>query len=144
MRRSPYSTSDTLEFTRLMDLVSSSGEGDRDLAERKELEKNERYGLHRYFINHLSAFKGRPWNCSQINFTVGARRSLRKIQFHERLHLLGVCCFVLLNRYWGTVTVPGFHHERAKGDTPTIRDVNGFQSQRQNPSDCSVKNTSSV
>jgi len=23
-----------------------------------------------------------------------------------------VCCFVLLNRYWGIVTVPGFLHER--------------------------------
>ena len=33
-----------------------------------------------------------------------------------------MCCFVLLNQYWGIVTVPGFHHERAKGDTPTIRD----------------------
>ena len=26
-----------------------------------------------------------------------------------------VCCFVLLNRYWGIVMVPGFLHERAKG-----------------------------
>jgi len=71
-----------------MDLVSSLDEG--DWAERKELEKNERYGLHRYFINHLSGFKGRPCNCSLIKFTVGARGSLKKIQFHERLHLLGV------------------------------------------------------
>ena len=31
-----------------------------------------------------------------------------------------VCCFVLLNRYWGIVTVPGFLHERAKGYAPTI------------------------
>ena len=30
------------------------------------------------------------------------------------------CCFVLLNRYWGIVTVPGFLHERAKGYAPTI------------------------
>jgi len=43
-----------LEFTRPMDSVSSSDEG--DWAERKELEKNEGYGLHRYFINYLSAF----------------------------------------------------------------------------------------
>ena len=35
-----------------------------------------------------------------------------------------MCCFVLLNCYWGIVTVPGLHHERAKGVTvtPTIRD----------------------
>jgi len=25
-----------------------------------------------------------------------------------------VCCFVLLNRYWGIVTVPGFPREQAK------------------------------
>jgi len=62
-----------------MDSVSSSGEG--DWAERKELEKNESC----YFINDLSAFKGRPWNCSQIYFTVGERGSLKKIQFQERL-----------------------------------------------------------
>jgi len=32
-----------------------------------------------------------------------------------------VFCFVLLNRYWGIVTVPGFPHERAKGEkVPTI------------------------
>jgi len=51
---------------------------------------NERYGLHRYFIKYLSALSGRPWNCSQVNFTVGARGSLKKIQFQERLLLLGV------------------------------------------------------
>jgi len=47
-----------LEFTRPMDSVSSSPEG--DWAERKELEKNARYGMHIYFINHLSALHGRP------------------------------------------------------------------------------------
>ena len=25
----------------------------------------------------------------------------------------GVCCFVVLIRYWGIVTVPGFYHERS-------------------------------
>jgi len=34
----------------------------------------------------------------------------------------GVCCFVLLNRSWGIVAVPEFHHERAKWDAPTIWD----------------------
>jgi len=77
-----------LEFTRPMDLVTSSDEG--DWAERKELEKNERYGMHLYFINDLSALNGRPWNCSQANFTVGARGSLKRTQFQDRLCLLRV------------------------------------------------------
>jgi hypothetical protein len=77
-----------LEFTRPMDSVTSSPEG--DWAERKELEKNARYGMHIYFINHLSALHGRPWNCTQANFTVGARGSLKQTQFQDRLRLLGV------------------------------------------------------
>jgi len=51
-----------LKFTCPMDSVSSSPE--REWAERKELEKNARYGMHVYFINHLSAIHGRPWNCT--------------------------------------------------------------------------------
>jgi len=47
-----------LEFTRPMDSVTSSQEG--DWAERKELEKSVRYGMHIYFINHLSTVHGRP------------------------------------------------------------------------------------
>jgi len=77
-----------LEFTRPMDSVSFSPDG--DWAERKELEKNARYGMHIYFINHLSALHGRPWNCTQANFTVGARGSLKQTQFQDRLRLLGV------------------------------------------------------
>jgi len=77
-----------LEFTRPMDLVTFSDEG--DWAETKELEKNERYGMHLYFINHLSALYGRPWNCSQATFTVGARSSLKRTKFQDRLCLLGV------------------------------------------------------
>jgi len=77
-----------LELTCPMDLVTSSQEG--DWAERKELEKNARYGMHIYFINYLSALHGRPWNCTQANFTVGARGSLKQTQFQDRLRLLGV------------------------------------------------------
>ena len=77
-----------LEFTRPMDLVTLSDE--RDWAERKKLEKNERYGMHPYFINYLSALSGRPWNCSQANFTIGARGSFKRIQFQDRLRLLGI------------------------------------------------------
>ena len=40
--------------------------------------------------NHLSALHGRPWNCTQSNFTAGARGSLKQTQFQDRLHLLGV------------------------------------------------------
>jgi len=68
-----------LEFTHPMDSVTSSEEV--DWAERKELEKNERYGMHIYFINYLSALNWRPWNCTQASFTVGARDSLKKTQF---------------------------------------------------------------
>jgi len=39
---------------------------------------NARYGMHIYFINHLSALHGRPWNFTEANFTVGARGSLFK------------------------------------------------------------------
>jgi len=71
-----------------MDSVTSSQEG--DWVEKKELEKNVRYGMHIYFINHLSALHGRPWNCTQANFTVGARGSLKLTQFQDRLRLLVV------------------------------------------------------
>ena len=80
-----------LEFTHAMDSVSSSPEG--DWAERKEVEKNARYGVHIYFINHLSALHGRPWNCTQAIFTVGAQGSLKQTQFQDRLRLLGVTNF---------------------------------------------------
>jgi hypothetical protein len=39
-----------------MDSVTSSDEG--DWAERKELEKNEKYGMHLYFIDYLGALGG--------------------------------------------------------------------------------------
>jgi len=80
-----------LECTHPVDSVTSSDEG--DLAESKKFEKSERYGMHIYFINYLSALHGRPWNCTQANFTVGARSSLKKNQFQERLCLLGVTNF---------------------------------------------------
>jgi len=66
-----------LEFTRPMHSVTSSEEG--DWVERKEHEKNERHGMYIYFINHLSTLHGRPWNCTQANFTVGAWASLKQI-----------------------------------------------------------------
>jgi len=71
-----------------MDSVTSSDEG--DWAEGTELEKNERYGMRLYLINYLGALNGRPWNCSQASFTVGARGSLKRTQFKDILCLLGV------------------------------------------------------
>jgi len=75
-----------LEFTRPMDSVTSSDEG--DWAEIRELEKNERYGMHIYFIYYLSVLHGRPLNCTQANFTVGACGYLKRTQFQDRLCLL--------------------------------------------------------
>ena len=46
-----------LEFTRPIDPVTSSDEW--DWAERKELEKSERYGMRLYFINYLKILSGR-------------------------------------------------------------------------------------
>jgi len=71
-----------------MDSVTSSEEG--HWAEIKELKKNKRYGMHIYFINYLSSLHGRPWNCTQANFTVRALGFLKKTQFQDRLCLLGV------------------------------------------------------
>jgi len=71
-----------------MDSIDSSDDG--DWAESKEAEKNARYALVRYFINLMSARRGRGWDCAQINFTVGARGSLKQNQFQDRLTQLGV------------------------------------------------------
>ena len=48
-----------LEFTRPMDSVTTSDEG--DWVERKETEMDARFAHHRYFINYLSAQRGRQW-----------------------------------------------------------------------------------
>jgi len=77
-----------LEFTRPMDSIDFSDDG--DWVERKEAEKDERYALQRYFTNLMSAQKGKGWDCTQINSTVGARGSLKQIQFQDRLTQLGV------------------------------------------------------
>ena len=58
-----------------MDSIDFSDDG--DWVERKEAEKDERYALQRYFTNLMSAQKGKGWDCTQINFTVGARGSLK-------------------------------------------------------------------
>ena len=72
-----------LEYTRAMDTVE-------DWAERKEQEKNERYGPLLGFINHLSHREKSGWKASQTNFTTGVRGSLHTNQFLTRLESLGV------------------------------------------------------
>jgi len=72
-----------LEYTRAMDT-------NEDWAEKKELEKNERYSSHLGFINHLSNREKSGWKASQTNFTTGVWGSLRTNQFHMRLESLGV------------------------------------------------------
>ena len=59
-------------------------------AERKEQEKNERYGPLLGFINHLSHREKSGWKASQTNFTTGVRGSLHTNQFLTRLESLGV------------------------------------------------------
>jgi len=72
-----------LEYTRAMDT-------NQDWAEKKEQEKNDRYGSHLGFINHLSHWERSGWKASQINFTTGVRGSLHTNQFLTRLESLGV------------------------------------------------------
>jgi len=99
-----------LEFTRPMDSVTSSEEG--DWAELKELEKNERYGMHIYFISYLSVPHGRRWNYTQVKFTVAGSTQLPQEDPIPRQ------------------TLPSWS--------------NKLQSQRQNPSAHSFKNTGLV
>jgi len=57
-----------------------------DWAEKKELEKNDRYSSHLGFINHLSHREKSGWKASQTNL----RGSLHTNQFLTRLESLGV------------------------------------------------------
>ena len=60
----------SLEFNCPMDSVTSSDQG--NWAERKEIEENERYGMHLYFINYLRALSRRPTHTySSLSHTKG-------------------------------------------------------------------------
>jgi len=63
---SPFNAKDNecvfLEFTRPMDFVTSSKEG--NCAERKTAEKDARYAHHQYFINHMNVQRGRQLKCT--------------------------------------------------------------------------------
>jgi len=70
---------------------------------------------------------GGPWQGVGHGEEAWKRRIKWKCTGRSSVVHLRVRCFVLLNRYWNSVTAPGFHHKRAERDTPTIRD-------RQHPS----------
>lgn len=80
-----------LEFTRAMDQ-------DEQYQSRKEEEKDERYRLHRDFIQstleklsgNSTEDKQESWRVQQINFTVGVRGHLHTKSFQQRLRTLGV------------------------------------------------------
>ena len=80
-----------LEFTRAMDQ-------DEQYQSRKEEEKDERYRLHRDFIQstleklsgNSTEDKQESWRVKQINFTVGVRGHLHTKSFQQRLRTLGV------------------------------------------------------
>ena len=72
-----------MEYMRAMDT-------NEDWAERKEQEKNERYGSLLGFINHLSHRGKSGWKASQTNLTTGVRGSVHTNQFLTRLESLGV------------------------------------------------------
>jgi hypothetical protein len=80
-----------LEFTRATDQ-------DEEYQSRKEEEKDERYRLHRDFIQSIleklsgNLTDGQPesWRVQQINFIVGVRGHLHTKSFQQRLRTLGV------------------------------------------------------
>ena len=81
-----------LEFTRQMDSWEGSLEESADWAKKKDIAKNLRYKHHRAFLEEYSDRKlGRlRWTCTQANFTVGVRRSIKSEDFDSRLAGLGV------------------------------------------------------
>ena len=81
-----------LEFTRPMDTRTGSLEEPGDWAEEKDSFKNLRYENHRNFLEVYSRRKlGRlRWTCTQANFTVGARGSIKTEDFDARLAGLGI------------------------------------------------------
>ena len=82
-----------LEFTRPMDTRTGLiAEEPGDWAEEKDSLKNLRYENHRSFLEDYSRrILGRlSWTCTQTNFTVGARGSIKTEDFDARLAGLGI------------------------------------------------------
>jgi len=67
---------------------------------------------HNYYIDNqalMDKLLRRHHEWSPLSLEVGGLSTI------PQTNKVRVCCFVLLNQYWGFVTVPGFLHERAKG-----------------------------
>lgn len=81
-----------LEFTRPMDAQQSTPEVPEDWAEKKDIAKDSRYENHRSFIEEYSSRKqgSLRWKCTQANFTVGVRGSIKTEDFNKRLEGLGI------------------------------------------------------
>ena len=75
-----------------MDSWEGSLEVPADWAKKKDIAKNLRYKHHRAFLEEYSDRKlGRlRWTCTQANFTVGVRRSIKSEDFDSRLAGFGV------------------------------------------------------
>jgi len=75
-----------------MDSQKSSPEYLEDWAEKNDIAKNLRYENHRSFLEKYSDRKlGRlRWTCTQANFTVGVRGSIKSEDFDSRLASLGI------------------------------------------------------
>ena len=81
-----------LELTRPMDTRTGSLDESADWAEEKDLAKDLSYENHRSFLEEYSKRKlGRlRWSCTQANFTVGLRGSIKTDDFDTRLAGLGI------------------------------------------------------
>ena len=81
-----------LEFTRPMDTRTGLLDEPADWAEEKDFVKDLRYKNHRIFIEEYSECKlGRlRYSCTQANFTVGVRGSIKTDDFDTRLAGLGI------------------------------------------------------
>jgi len=81
-----------LEFTRPMDTLTSSVDEPADWAEKTNIAKDLQYENHRIFLEEYSARRiGRlRWSCTQANFTVGVRGSIKTDDFDTRLAGLGI------------------------------------------------------
>ena len=81
-----------LEFTRPMDAQQSTPEVPEDWAEKKDIAKDSRYENYRLFLEEYSSRKqgSLRWTCTQANFTVGVRGSIKTDDFNSRLAGLGI------------------------------------------------------
>ena len=74
-----------------MDAQQSTPEVPEDWAEKKDIAKDSRYENHRLFLEEYSSRKlgSLRWTCTQVNFTMGVRGSIKTEDFGSRLASLG-------------------------------------------------------